>query len=63
MLAVIASDAPGENEKWPLLAGRPLMDDKATAYVCRQRLCDLPVDTPAALSAQLDSLVSRVAAP
>ena len=38
--------------------GRPLLGDKSTAYVCKNRLCDLPVDTPAALSAQLDKLVS-----
>ncbi len=59
VLAVIAPDAPAENETWPLLAGRPLLAGKATAYVCKNRLCDLPVDTPAELSAQLDRLVSR----
>ena len=63
VLAVIAPDVPRENEKWPLLAGRPLLDGKATAYVCKNRLCDLPVDTPAELSAQLSKLVSRVPAP
>ena len=63
MLAVIAPDAPPENEKWLLLAARPLLDDKPTAYVCRKRLCDLPVDTPAQLSVQLDKLVSQVPAP
>lgn len=59
VLALIAPDAPPENEKWPLLAGRPLLDGKPTAYVCKNRLCDLPVDTPAELSAQLDRLISR----
>lgn len=63
VLAVIAPDAPAENETWPLLAARPLLDDKPTAYVCRKRLCDLPVNTPAALSAQLNKLVSQVPAP
>ncbi|MFQ5775009.1 MAG: thioredoxin domain-containing protein [Kiloniellaceae bacterium] len=63
VLALIAPDAPRENEKWPLLAGRPLLDDKPTAYVCKNRLCDLPVDTPAELSAQLDKLVSQVPVP
>jgi uncharacterized protein len=63
VLAVIAPDVPRENRKWPLLARRPLLDDKPTAYVCKNRLCDLPVDTPAALSAQLDKLVSQVPAP
>jgi uncharacterized protein YyaL (SSP411 family) len=63
VLAVIAPDALQENEKWSLLAGRPLLDGKPTAYVCRKRLCKLPVNTPAALSIQLDKLVSRVPAP
>ncbi len=63
VLAVIAPDAPLENAAWPLLAGRPQLDGKATAYVCRKRLCKLPVATPAALSAQLDKLVSQVPAP
>jgi hypothetical protein len=63
VLAVVAPDAPRENEKWPLLAARPLLDGNATAYVCKNRLCDLPVDTPQALSAQLDKLVSRTLAP
>ncbi|MDP6391306.1 MAG: thioredoxin domain-containing protein, partial [Alphaproteobacteria bacterium] len=58
VLAVIAPDAPRENATWPLLAGRPLLDDNATAYVCKNRICDLPVDTPAALAAQLDKLVT-----
>ncbi len=63
VLAVIAPGTPQENEEWPLLAGRPLLDDKATAYVCRKRLCDLPVDTPAQLAVQLDKLVFQVPAP
>jgi uncharacterized protein YyaL (SSP411 family) len=63
VLAVIAPDVPRENERWPLLAARPLIDDKPTAYVCRKRLCDWPVNTPAELAAQLDKLVSRAPAP
>ncbi|NJC71498.1 thioredoxin domain-containing protein [Planosporangium thailandense] len=34
-------DAPGV----PLLAGRPLRDGRATAYVCRGFVCDAPVTT------------------
>ncbi len=66
VLAVIAPDTPrglDSGETWPLLAGRPLLTDRATAYVCKKRLCDLPVDTPAGLSAQLDKLVFRAPAP
>jgi uncharacterized protein YyaL (SSP411 family) len=42
-------DAPGV----PLLADRPLVDGAAAAYVCRGYVCDRPVTTPEALSAQL----------
>jgi uncharacterized protein YyaL (SSP411 family) len=63
VLAVIAPDAAKENERWPLLVGRPLLDGKPTAYVCRKRLCNLPVNTPAELSVQLDKLVSQVPVP
>ena len=38
----------------PLLADRPLVDGKPTAYVCRHFACQRPVTEPAALSAQLD---------
>jgi uncharacterized protein YyaL (SSP411 family) len=63
VLAVIAPNVPRDNATWSLLAARPLLEDKATAYVCRKRLCDLPVDTPAALSTQLEKLVSQMPAP
>jgi hypothetical protein len=38
----------------PLLAGRGQIDGRATAYVCRNFVCDLPVTEPAALKKQLD---------
>ncbi|MCZ2115968.1 MAG: thioredoxin domain-containing protein [Anaerolineae bacterium] len=38
----------------PLLADRPQIDGRATAYVCRQFVCRLPVDEPGALAGQLD---------
>ena len=57
VLALIPPDAPLSNETWPLLSGRPLLDDKATAYVCRNRICELPVDSPSALAAQLDAII------
>lgn len=37
----------------PLLANRPRVDGKATAYVCQQFTCQLPVTDAAALRAQL----------
>ncbi|MCH9051293.1 MAG: thioredoxin domain-containing protein [Proteobacteria bacterium] len=63
VLVVIDPDAAKVNDKWPLLAGRPMLGGKATAYVCRKRLCDFPVATPGELSAQLDKLVSDASAP
>ncbi|MDJ0664673.1 MAG: thioredoxin domain-containing protein [Acidimicrobiia bacterium] len=38
----------------PLLADRPLIGDNATAYVCRNFVCDLPVTTPGELRDLLD---------
>ncbi len=58
VLARIAPNTAPENERWPLLAGRPLLAAAATAYVCKNRLCKLPVDSPAALARQLDELVA-----
>ncbi|MFG1643603.1 thioredoxin domain-containing protein [Amycolatopsis sp. NPDC049252] len=42
-------DAPGV----PLLADRPLVEGSAAAYVCRGYVCDRPVTTSEALTAQL----------
>ena len=42
-------DAPGV----PLLAGRPLIEDRPTAYVCRGFVCDRPVTTEADLVSRL----------
>ena len=37
----------------PLLSGRPLIDGQATAYVCRQFVCQSPVTDPSALEQML----------
>jgi hypothetical protein len=39
----------------PLLEGRTAVDDRATAYVCRDFVCDLPATDPATLARQLDA--------
>ena len=49
VLAVGDQDAAGV----PLLAGRPLVDGAAAAYVCRRFTCLAPVTTPQALAAEL----------
>lgn len=46
--------AGGSGETIPLLADRPFVDGKATAYVCRRFVCQQPVTEPAALAAQLN---------
>ncbi len=45
-------DQPG----FPLLADRPLIDGKPTAYVCRDFVCRLPVTTVSALRGHLVTL-------
>ncbi len=54
--SVVAGAEPGTEaaEGLALLAGRPLREGKATAYVCRNYACNLPVTTPDALARQLD---------
>jgi uncharacterized protein len=43
----------------PLLESRLPLDDKPTAYVCRNYTCELPVTDRAALAKQLDALPTR----
>ena len=48
-----ADDAPGY--EMPLLADRGMIDGRATAYVCQNYVCQLPVIDPESLEKQLDS--------
>jgi uncharacterized protein len=53
---VIAAAAPDDRTaqaEVPLLADRPLLEDRPTAYVCEHFVCQLPVTDPDALAAQL----------
>jgi uncharacterized protein YyaL (SSP411 family) len=50
---VIASKAEGETSNIPLLLDRTAKDGRATAYVCRRFVCQLPVTTPEGLREQL----------
>ncbi len=53
--------APGQfedsaaSDAIPLLQNRPLIDGKATAYVCQNYTCQHPVTDPAALQKQLSA--------
>jgi uncharacterized protein YyaL (SSP411 family) len=52
--AVIVSGPPGRAGV-PLLADRPMLDGRPTAYVCRGFVCDRPVTDPAELVTRLRS--------
>ena len=47
-------DGPQAGPRIPLLEGRGLIDGRATAYVCQNYACQLPVTAPADLQEQLD---------
>jgi uncharacterized protein YyaL (SSP411 family) len=51
--AVVAVGAP-ESDELPLLSGRPLVDGKPAAYVCRNFVCDVPTTDPDRLRAVLN---------
>ena len=53
---VLAAAAPGDTAaqaEVPLLADRPALEGRATAYVCEHFVCQRPVTEPAELAAQL----------
>ncbi|MGB6761294.1 hypothetical protein, partial [Mycobacterium sp.] len=50
--AIVVGGKVGSSE---LLAGRDRVADADAAYVCRGRVCDLPVTTVEALAAALDA--------
>ncbi|MFD5750242.1 thioredoxin domain-containing protein [Streptomyces sp. NPDC127033] len=57
--AVVAAGEPGGEsggEEFPLLAGRPLVDGQATAYVCRHFVCSAPTTELSRLKAELGVL-------
>ena len=49
---IVAEDASGAG-RIPLLEGRARIDGRATAFVCRNGTCDLPVDSVEGLRSQL----------
>jgi uncharacterized protein YyaL (SSP411 family) len=51
--AAVAGDPAGAG--LPLLEGRGTVEARATAYVCRNYACELPVTDPTALSRQLEA--------
>jgi uncharacterized protein YyaL (SSP411 family) len=55
VLAVAAPDDGEAIDAVPLLADRPTVDGRATAYVCEGFVCRMPATTPESLSEQLGS--------
>ncbi|HEV2765531.1 MAG TPA: thioredoxin domain-containing protein [Pyrinomonadaceae bacterium] len=59
---VVAQAAEGDAEAQqltPLLQQRTMLGGRPTAYVCENRTCQQPVNTPAELAAQLDAGAAR----
>ena len=50
---VLAGGAPAKAGGIALLADRPMLDGRATAYVCRSYVCERPVTDPHSLLGQL----------
>jgi len=50
--SVVVAGMPG-NPGLALLADRPMIDNRPTAYVCRHFVCKLPVSSVAELATQL----------
>jgi len=53
------TNAEGASNPLPLLRGRGLIDDRATAYVCRSNVCDAPTTDARALGEQLELAATR----
>ena len=53
VVGLVPPNASVLDQRWPLLAARAMEDGHATAYVCRKRICLLPVTNSAALAQQL----------
>jgi len=56
-VVVGAPEGSPEAAGLPLLADRPTVDGRPTAYVCEHYVCQLPVTDPGALARQLDAAV------
>jgi uncharacterized protein YyaL (SSP411 family) len=54
VMALAPDDAAAGGSAVPLLHDRTAIAGRATAYVCRGFVCDLPVNEPEALRARLD---------
>ena len=58
----VAVGPPDAGTGAPLLAGRPLVEGRAAAYVCRGFTCRLPTSSPADLAVDVGALATGVGA-
>ncbi len=59
VLALLEPGQTVDQKAWPLLAGRKAMNGKPTAYVCRHRVCRMPVNGVADLVRELEGEEKR----
>jgi hypothetical protein len=52
---IVASGAESNDQRIALLAQRPMVNGRATAYLCRRFVCKAPVTEPDELAAQLEA--------
>lgn len=55
---VTAGSEPGERDHPPLMADRPLVGGKPSAYLCQGFVCNRPTNSPEDLTAQIDRALS-----
>jgi uncharacterized protein YyaL (SSP411 family) len=58
---VLAGGSPRQQHVVRLLDDRPMIDERATAYVCRGYTCDKPVTEPDSLAEQLENAAKAAA--
>ncbi len=50
---VAAPENAADDSQWPVFQGRTVIDDKPTAYVCRNYACQLPTTNPDTMMSQV----------
>ena len=52
-IVVSAPEDAADASQWPVFQGRPTIDDKPTAYICRNYACQLPTTDPDTMMSQV----------
>jgi uncharacterized protein YyaL (SSP411 family) len=53
VVALVGPDDDDQNQLVPLIEGKAALRGRATAYVCENRVCDLPTSDPAVFARQI----------